>query len=185
MKISASLLALALVIASCSETSSVKDKSSEGLTNNEELAYSDESESSDSGAFASPDFRKLLVSSAPADDVTLISDKAGIFIGPDSIQIEQMKSELGEEDFYTVADDNNYYESEARDFLEQKNIKVVYPKTQYLKFKTATGKEYTFDTKSKASRGWLTVLFNPKKESPIIVSLADIDLEFESYFTDK
>lgn len=185
MKISAFFLALALVTASCSETSSMKDKSSEGLTNKEELTYSDESESSDSGAFASPDFRKFLVSFAPADDVTIISDKVGIFIGPDSIQIERMISEIGEEDFYTIADDNNYYESEARDFLEKKNIKVVYPKTQYLKFKTATGKEYTFDTKSKASRGWLTILFNPQKESPIIVSLAAIDFEFDSYFTDE
>ncbi len=185
MKTSIFYLVLILVIAGCSETPSLKNKSSEIFTDNEQFTNPDESESSNSVAFLSPDLQRFLVTSAPADDITIISDKAGIFVGPDSIQIEQLKNDLGEEDFYTVADDNNYYESEARDFLEQKYIKVVYPKTQYLRFKTSTGKEYIFDTKSKANRGWLTILFNPKKESPIIVSLADIDFNFESYFTDK
>lgn len=185
MKISIYYLALILVIAGCSETPNLKNKNSENFPDNEEFVRPDELEPRDSVAFLSPDLQRFLVTSAPAEEVTLISDKAGIFVGPDSIQIEQLKSELGEEDFYTVADDNNYYESEARYFLEQKFIRVVYPKTQYLRFRTSTGKEYIFDTKSKVNRGWLTILFNPKKESPIIVSLADIDFEFESYFTDK
>jgi len=185
MKRTSCLLALALVIFSCSETANVEENSLVRLASDEELTPSTETEVSDSVAFASPEFRKFLVFSAPTADLTLISEKAGIFIGPDNLQIEQLKSEIGEDDFYTIADDNNYYESEASDFLEQKNIKIVYPKTRYLKFKTATGKEFNFDTKSKANPGWLTVLFDPKKESPIIVSPVDIDLEYEIYFTDK
>jgi len=96
-----------------------------------------------------------------------------------------MKNEVGEKDFYTVADDNNFYQSEASDFLKQKNIKVVHPKTRYLKFKTATGNEFNFDTKSKANKGWLTIFFDPKKEAPVIMSPVDIDLEYESFFIYK
>ena len=96
-----------------------------------------------------------------------------------------MKKDFGEEDFYTIADDNIYFESEADEFLEQKKVKVVYPNTRYLKFISATSKEFCIDTKSKSKPGWFTILFDPNRESPILVHPIDIVEDYERYFVEE
>jgi hypothetical protein len=121
-----------------------------------------------------------LVSSIPNKDFTIVSENAGVLIGPDSLQIVKMKKEMGEEDFYIVADDNIYYDYEASEFLNQKKFKLVYPKTRYIKF-VSKGKEYYFDSKSKAAAGWTAVLFSPSKPTPRIINTADIEGEFKDY----
>jgi hypothetical protein len=122
-----------------------------------------------------------LVSSIPSKDFITVTEKAGVFISPDSIQIEHLKKENGEEDFYTVADDNIYFQHEASKFLKGKKFKVIHPKARYIKF-VSKGKEFYFDTKSKAAVGWTAILFSPEKPSPKVVNAADIELEYQEYF---
>lgn len=122
-----------------------------------------------------------LLKSLQNNDFITVSESAGIFISPDSLQIDKMKKSNGEETFYIIADDNIYYEYEASEFLKEKNIKVINPATRYIKF-IAKGKEFYFDTKSQASIGWTAVLFSPSKPAPKIINPVDIEQEFEEYF---
>jgi len=122
-----------------------------------------------------------LVSSIPSNDFITVSHKIGIFISPDSVQIEQLKKENGEEDFYTVADDNNYFEYEAAEFLKEKKFKIVHPTNRYIKF-ISNKKEFYFDTKAKAARGWTAIIFSPEKGAPKIINPIDIDLEYQEYY---
>ncbi len=95
----------------------------------------------------------------------MISENCCIFIDPDSSQIAEMKgkSKEDEENFYTVADDFNYYSYEASKFLDSIHLKRIYPQTRYLKF-IMTNDSILIDTKSKISRGWITILFNTNKK---------------------
>ena len=122
-----------------------------------------------------------LISSMPSNEYITVSENAGIFISPDTLQIEQMKKSNGEETFYTVADDNIYYEYEASQFLKEKKIQVINPSTRYIKF-LSKAKEFYFDTKPKAAIDWTAVLFSPDKPAPRIVNSADIEQEFQEYF---
>ncbi|WP_205504610.1 hypothetical protein [Rufibacter psychrotolerans] len=124
--------------------------------------------------------KNYLVSKIPSNDFITISQKAGIFISPDSVQIESLKKENGEEDFYTVADDNSYFEHEASEYLKEKKFRIVYPTKRYIKF-ISKNHEFYFDTKAKAARGWTAILFSPEKGAPKIINPADIDLEFQEY----
>jgi len=119
---------------------------------------------------------------APTDDeITLINENCCIFIDPDSAQIAEMKgkSKEDEENFYIVADDYNFYSYEASKFLDSIHLKRIYPQTRYLKF-LMTDDSILFDTKSKISRGWITILFNTNKK-PKIVSPVNLDLLYDDF----
>lgn len=120
------------------------------------------------------------LASIPSGDVLVIDSSAAVFVSPDSLQIERMHAEMGD-DFYTVADDNLYYEYEAAEFLKRKDVQVLYPKERYLKFVTFNGNPINFDTKAEAGRGWTALLFRPDS-LPRIINPVDIETEFEAYF---
>lgn len=104
-----------------------------------------------------------------------------IFISPSDVQIERMKREYGEEDFYTVADDNSYYDYQASELLEKYDVKISHLEAgtleligEYMGWKIDTGKE--------GAPGWTLIFFNIKKR-PKIVSSIDITEEvIKEYF---
>lgn len=122
----------------------------------------------------------FLIDKIPSKDFITITEKTVIFRNPDSQQIEQFKKEIGEEDFYIVADDNSWYQFEAEEYFEKKKIKTLHPQNRYLKFITRDKKVYNFDTKAKFS-GWLTILFRPDS-LPKIINPTGIEQEDTLYF---
>ena len=57
-----------------------------------------------------------------------------VFITPDSTEIKQLKIKHGD-DFYTIAHDENFYFSEAVDFLESRSMAYEVTKKRYVKLK--------------------------------------------------
>jgi len=121
----------------------------------------------------------LVNSKSINNDFVIITHNCGIFISPNSIDIEKMKKEYGEEDFYTVADDNMYYDNEASKFLDSVQYKCIYPKARYLKF-TVNNETICIDTKSRFKSGWLRILYSVNNK-PIIFNSIDIEQVFHDY----
>ena len=115
------------------------------------------------------------------NEITIINEDCGIFTVPDSIQISKMKGKTKEEEegFYVGANDNDFYQSESKKFLDSLKIKTIYPTTRYLKFKTKGG-SILFDTKSKYTNGWMVVLFLGDRK-PKIVDFGSIEDSYNDY----
>ena len=122
-----------------------------------------------------------LIASLPDTNFLVIDKNAAIFIEPDSSEVEQMKREVGEENFYIGSDDNGYYYYLARKFSEKQNLPVINPSNRYLKFIGINNAVFCFDTKAKAARGWTTILFRPDS-LPKIINPVDIESEYKLYF---
>ena len=120
-----------------------------------------------------------LVKSIPDKDFLTVDYNTVVFISPDSKKIAEMKKE-NEEDFYTGANDQNFYQSEGANFFKSKNLKVLYPTNRYIKFETKSGEIY-FDTKAKVSLGWTELMFRTDS-LPKIFNVADYEIEYKNYF---
>lgn len=124
--------------------------------------------------------KNYLIDKIPSRDFHTITENTVIFTHPDSKQIKKFKKEIGEEDFYIVADDNSWYQFQAGEYFEKKKMTILYPEKRYLKFITHDKKVYNFDTKAKFS-GWQTILFRPDS-LPKIVNPVGIEQEDSLYF---
>ena len=93
------------------------------------------------------------------NEITIIDQDCAVFVSPDSTQIAKLKgkTEKEEEEFYVAAEDNNYYQYMASQFLDSIKIKTIYLKTRYVKF-INKNKPIFFDTKSKDSNSWMVIL---------------------------
>ncbi|MBC31888.1 MAG: hypothetical protein CMH48_13725 [Muricauda sp.] len=54
-----------------------------------------------------------------------LTEKTVVGISPDSIEISKMKKELGEEDFYVLADDVLWYRGKMLEVLDSLRIKFI------------------------------------------------------------
>jgi len=118
------------------------------------------------------------------NEITVINEDCGISISPDSAQIAEFKGTTPEEEesFYIAADDNIYYQVNAWHFLDSMKIKVIHPKTRFLKFEMKND-TILFDTKSKYSRGWMLLLF-AKNKRPEIIDFVMIDTAYHKYMNE-
>lgn len=125
-----------------------------------------------------------LVNNAPANDVQVVDSDAAVFVFPDSTQLAGMKKETGD-DFSTIADDASYYFSEDMQLFDSLKVKVVEPGKRYIKFVSKV-KTVCFDTRAKASGGWITILFRTDS-LPRIVNYAELsgDSALHCYFNRK
>jgi len=69
-----------------------------------------------------------------------------IFISPTTKEINEMKKRLGVDDFYTVADDINYYRSQAYEFLESRTMKSYQTDKRFIRFTMKDGDTVYVDT---------------------------------------
>ncbi len=113
-------------------------------------------------------------------DFLFISETCGIFVPIDTVQIEHMIKEYGEDDFYTIADDNAFYEYQAAEFLKKMDVKSIYPKIRYLKFKV-NGDTVCLNTKSRFNTQGITILYKTNT-LPKLYSSIEIEQEYNSYF---
>jgi hypothetical protein len=109
-----------------------------------------------------------------------VKGRCAVFYSPDSIEIEHLKNKIGEDNFYGVVDDNNYYNSEAMKILESKNIKIIITDNRYIEFIKDNGQTTLLDKKSFEAK-WGVILFDGKKE-PLSVNPVEIAPDVEKYF---
>ncbi len=111
----------------------------------------------------------------------IISESCAVYFSPTSERIDQLKKEYGEEDFYIVADDNNWYDYESSELLKKLNIKTVYFKSGIVKFQ-GTSNSWTVNTNRPDAPGWNFILFNVD-EAPEITSTVDVtEQELKEFF---
>lgn len=104
-------------------------------------------------AFEDDDFEEPIIKSRPVADYQIIKDTCVIeFDFMEFEDIEKLKTQ-DEEAFYINADDANYYQSQARQYLQDKGIKTVFTSSRYLILVDKKGKEIYVDRK-KAKR-WI------------------------------
>jgi hypothetical protein len=97
-----------------------------------------------------------------ASKVQVIDFNCAVLIYPTHQQVEEMKKTEGEDEFYTIADDANFYQTRAIQFLDSARIKTVGTQKQFVKF-VSGGSTWTLDVRKKNLPGWNLILFNTKK----------------------
>lgn len=107
-------------------------------------------------------------------DVQIIDSSAVIIINPTEEQIKEMEEKY-DEDFYTIADDNSFYQAEAMMRLDSVGIKTVNAEKRYLKLK-GKNSEWVLDIRKEGAPEWNMILFTAEK-SPEIVSSIDVTRE--------
>lgn len=117
-----------------------------------------------------------LIDSLSSDSTIEIVDfDCAILVYPTSEQIDEMREADGEEDFYTAADDSNWYQSKAIEILDSLGVKQVLPKGQYLRIK-GENRTWDLDIRKKNLLTWNLIFFNRNKE-PQIISTVDLTIE--------
>ena len=120
---------------------------------------------------------------ADTSKVQSIGFDCTIVIYPTDEQIEEMKKDEGEEDFYVGADDSNFYQSQAMQIVDSVGIKTVMAKKQFLKF-TGTEKTWTLDIRKKNLPAWNLILFK-KNKSPLATPTISLTSEIVRAYFDK
>lgn len=105
-------------------------------------------------------------------DIQTIDTTCAIVVYPTPEQFEQLEKETGE-DFETIVDDGNFYQSEAVGKLDSLGVKTVMAKSRYIRI---SGHLLTLDVRKKNLPAWNLILYNVRKQ-PIIVSSATLTLE--------
>lgn len=107
----------------------------------------------------------------PIDSSVFIKGPVAIFIGPDSIESDSLKNILGEDDFYTIADDYVYYLAEARHLLDSAGIQSFNSEEDSLKFMTNGGQ--IFSIAAKDTETIFPVYFFNGMDAPVKVEVMD------------
>jgi hypothetical protein len=113
-------------------------------------------------------------------DTILIDQESAVFYSPDTIQIEQRKAEVGEENFYIGADDYLWYLHESQQYLEKVNFPTIFVEgKKILKFKSPN--KTTLIRLDSLRELWGVYLFKPGK-APYFADIVSMEQEFEKYF---
>ncbi|WP_147405041.1 hypothetical protein [Aquimarina sp. AD10] len=122
---------------------------------------------------------KILVNKTSVDlnDLFIANEKSIISVYPNETEIEKMKEEIGEEDFYTVADDANNYSYEADIFIKSRSMKSYSTDKRFIQFVMKDGDTVYVDT-DKIESKWVMVLCDGY-DKPYSSSLIDIEMNFE------
>lgn len=95
------------------------------------------------------------------DSTFEIAKACGVFFTPTDAELERMKKEIGEEDFFTVMDDYGWYFSESTTFLKDKGIKTITTSEKSVRFHLLNGSVKTFHPGDTAI-DWSPLLFDGK-----------------------
>lgn len=108
----------------------------------------------------------------------VISFPCAVILFPDSLKIEKLKAEGSEEDFYTAADDWQYYIFTASHYLDSVKARIVRrSSTGKVKFRAIDGTTFSFDADSVS---WGMLLFNGRTK-PVDADITDIDVDYRRY----
>lgn len=111
-----------------------------------------------------------------------LEGNCALFKSPNKEEIEILKEEDGEEDFYTIADDNLFYVSEARQFLDSVELEQVNLfESRFVRFVTLNSDTIYVDLRGKYSMPWNLLFFSPKK-GVVLVDITDIENEYKKFY---
>jgi hypothetical protein len=109
---------------------------------------------------------------------SLIDFPCAVLVYPSSQTIALLKKTGSDNDFYTAADDNQYYMSQCIDYLDSvKTKKITRESKGVASFKAITGKTYKIQLDSLY---WGVLLFNGKSK-PIEADITMIQDDYNSY----
>ena len=107
-----------------------------------------------------------------------------IFISPSSKKTAIMKKNMGE-DFFTIADDANFYYSNAIHFLDSLKIDHLDEnETKVFLFKDKNGKQVQIKNSSKRN-DWYAILYNNDKKEFKITALSAFSEEYRKLYNEK
>ncbi len=110
-----------------------------------------------------------------------INSDCAILVYPTDEQVEEMKEKEGEENFYTGADDSNWYQGQAIHLMDSMGIKQTAASKQFLQF-VGEQKTWTIDIRKKNMPAWNLVLFK-KTKAPLIIPTVGLTIEqLQDYF---
>lgn len=114
-------------------------------------------------------------------DVQIIDSAAVVIINPTEEQIQEMEEKYGE-DFFTIADDNSYYQADALMRLDSIKIRTVNAESRYLKLQ-GDSESWVLDIRKVGAPEWNMILFRRDKK-PEIISAIDVTREkITEYFS--
>lgn len=105
------------------------------------------------------------------DSTELIKGPCAVIISPDTIEIDSLKKLLGEDDFYTIADDYVYYLADVQHLLDSAGIPVVATDRDTLKFLMRSGA--IFQIPAKSDLALFPVYYFNGDEPPTFVEVMD------------
>jgi hypothetical protein len=117
-----------------------------------------------------------------ASAIDILDEDCALLVYPTESQIEDMKKEYGDDDFYTIADDSQFYQASAIEKLDSAGIRQVVSNVKnYVRFKGAN-REWTLDVRKKGFPEW-NIIFFKKDKAPKIVYGVDVRTDsIKAYF---
>lgn len=116
------------------------------------------------------------VSSIEKKDTFFIENNQVLFISPSSKDFDEMKKRMGEENFYTIADDANFYGANAYEFLDSLNVSYANTDSDAIvAYKKNNKTEILIPIKSK----WYSLL--NKNEQLIKIDLVTFEDNYKKY----
>jgi hypothetical protein len=128
------------------------------------------------------EYKEFYNSDSTVVNTDLIIDfDCAVLIYPTEEEIDEMRKKYGDEDFYIIADDNNWYQGMAIDMLDSVGIKKATVHCDSLRFR-GEDKVWGFDLKRDSLSGWNIILFSRRK-GPQVISAVDLTTrEIRDYF---
>ncbi len=166
---------MCLVLAGCMEDRKAPDE-----TDHARYEKSDTAEKTEE-AVVDKKVQGILLPSIPEDtsQITYISAPAAVFTMPDTTIISDIIEEKGEEGFYSESDRNFYLQEKAAAYIEDKGIKVYFPKKRYIAFDDGI-RTYYLDTQLDEERPWIALFFKAT-QPPVIFNPEKVEKEFKKH----
>jgi hypothetical protein len=169
-------LAVALVLLSaCSKTGNIEDSSG-----------SIDSLSNASADSIATDYTLLEnyihTDAVDTTDLETIDYDCAVLIYPTEEQIETMKNEYGEDDFYTIADDSQYYQAAAIEKLDSAGIVQVVSNTKRFLTFNDMSRDWTLDVRRKGFPAWNIVFFKKTKAPKVVFAIDVTNDSIQAYF---
>ncbi|MFD1257214.1 hypothetical protein ACFQ3S_10430 [Mucilaginibacter terrae] len=115
------------------------------------------------------------------EDTLMINSKSAVIYQPDSLTIERLKIKMGEEAFYTVADDHNFYIATSIEQLEKIKLPILNSKgKKFIQFTAVDKKPFLMRIDTIKGLGNI-YLFEPGKQ-PYKADITSMDTEAKAYY---
>lgn len=109
--------------------------------------------------------------------ILIIKEACAVNYEANAKAMERQKKKMGE-DFYTAADDHNFYLSQLNNFLNKKKLKVINTEKNMIKFVQPNGSIAVIDLSKEL---WATYFFKPGSK-PKKIEVVSPESEYDQYF---
>ncbi|MBN8701863.1 MAG: hypothetical protein J0M08_02285 [Bacteroidetes bacterium] len=138
----------------------------------------------DTSSFGYEDYGKLesylAKNKINSSSLQVIDYDCAILIYPTENQIKEMEKENGEEAFYTIAEDSQFYQGNAIGIIDSLGIKTIKASGQFLRLK-GDNETWDLDIRKKNLPAWNIIFFKSAKE-PQIISAIDLTIEQTKHY---